>query len=309
MYKEMSRAGVEVAALIFDGLHLADGSLFGSQGILDRAHAACERIAPGINAIWAWKPPDYTIRTKGKKGDLRELVIPDAMPLDADRAFLVKAAQFDEDVVKVDCEYMDFFRDPSAPTRSSKEDIKKRYCHWQYYYTVNGKQRSAQFINKWLEGYDGMTVYKRFDFVPPSLTCPPDAYNTWVEWPCASFELTAERERLSYLLASVLKHVAILANQKKSDYEFIAKFFAQHVQFVHKKGGVMLILSGAQGCGKSTFVKLLKLMFGPHFFSTSKPEQTVWSQRFNPAMEGKTLVELSELDRATCIATSTTSRT
>jgi phage/plasmid-associated DNA primase len=58
----------------------------------------------------------------------------------------------------------------------------------------------------------------------------------------------------------------------------------------------MLILSGAQGCGKSTFVNLLKVMFGKHFFSTSKPEQNVWG-RFNDDMESRTLVELSELDR------------
>ena len=159
-----------------------------------------------------------------------------------------------------------------------------------------GKRRGAQFIHKWLEGYDGMTIFKRFDFVPPGLECSPDVYNTWKPWPCASFELTTDRDRLTHLLASVLKHIAILANHKRSNYEFIMKFFAQYVQYVHKKGGVMLILSGVQGCGKSTFVKLLKRMFGPQFFSTSRPEQNVWG-RFNPEMEGKTLVELSELDR------------
>ena len=295
VYEELQREGFEVAALIFDGLHLADGALFGSPAILDRAHAACERLAPGINMLWAWKPADYTIRTKRAQEDICELRIPDDFAgahEDEEQAFLAKTARFDEHVIKVDCDYIDRLRDPN----SSKEDIKKRYCHIQYYWTVAGKRRHAQFIHKWLDGYDGMTVYKRSDFVPPALECDPDAYNTWNPWPCTSVELTADRERLVYLLATVLKHVAILANHKKSNYDFIMKFFAQYVQFVLKKGGVLLILSGAQGCGKSTFVKLLKLMFGAHFFSTSKPEQNVWG-RFNSEMECKTLVELSELDR------------
>ena len=118
----------------------------------------------------------------------------------------------------------------------------------------------------------------------------------WAAWPCESFEAGDDREQLVYLLASVLKHVKILANHKKSNYDFVMKFFAQYVQFTHKKGGVMLILSGEEGCGKSTIMKLVKMMFGDHFLSTSKPEQNVWG-KFNSELEGKTLVELSELDR------------
>ena len=302
VYEDLQSAGFEVAALIFDGLHLADGSLFDSQHILDRAHRACESIAPGINMIWAWKPADYTIRSKQTKEDIRELRIPDDFHGgahdndDKEQAFLAEAEIFNKYVIKVDCEYIDYQRDPKNPTRSSKEDIRKRYCHIQYYWTVAGKRKREHFIDRWLDGYDGMAVYNRSDFVPPALNCDPDVYNTWTPWPCESFELTAARDQLVYLLGAVLKHIAILANHKKSNYDFILKFFAQYVQFVHKKGGVMLILSGEQGCGKSTFVTLLKLMFGAHFFSTSKPDQNVWG-KFNRQIDSKTLIELSELDR------------
>ena len=203
------------------------------------------------------------------------------------------ASWFNEVVVKVDCEYMDFYRDPKrGPTRSTKQQIYDRYCQLQY--RKDGKTR--QFISEWLHCESGMRVYKRFDLVPPGLHCDPDSFNLWTAWPCESFEAGDDREQLVNLLASVLKHVKILANHKKSNYDFVMKFFAQYVQFTHKKGGVMLILSGEEGCGKSTIMKLVKMMFGDHFLSTSKPEQNVWG-KFNSELEGKTLVELSELDR------------
>ena len=208
-------------------------------------------------------------------------------------------------MIKVDCDYIDYQRDPKNPTRSSKKD--QRYCHIQYYWTVAGKRKREHFIDRWLDGYDGMAVYDRFDFVPPALKCGPDVYNTWTPWPCESFELTATRDQLVYLLGAVLKNIAILANHKKSNYDFILKFFAQYVQFVHKKGGVMLILSGEQGCGKSTFVTLLKLMFGAHFFLDVKARSERMGT-FNRQIESKTLIELSEPIVATSTGTSTTSK-
>ena len=163
---------------------------------------------------------------------------------------------------------MDFYRDPKrGPTRSTKQQIYDRYCQLQY--RKDGKTR--QFISEWLHCESGMRVYKRFDLVPPGLHCDPDSFNLWTAWPCESFEAGDDREQLVNLLASVLKHVKTLANHKKSNYDFVMKFFAQYVQFTHKKGGVMLILSGDEGCGKSTIMKLVKMMFGDHFLSTSKP--------------------------------------
>jgi len=180
------------------------------------------------------------------------------------------ASWFNEAVVKVDCEYMDFYRDPRrGPTWSTKQQIYDRYCQLQYR-KEDGK--TGQFISEWLHRQSGMRVYKRFDLVPPILHCDPDSFNLWTAWPCESFEAGDDREELVDLLASVLKHVKILANHKKSNYDFVMKFFAQYVQFTHKKGGVMLILSGEEGCGKSTIMRLVKMMFGEHFLSTSKPE-------------------------------------
>ena len=46
----------DAAALMMDGMNVADGRLHGNAALLDRAHAVCEDVCPGMNMIWAWKP-------------------------------------------------------------------------------------------------------------------------------------------------------------------------------------------------------------------------------------------------------------
>jgi len=55
-----------VAALVFDGLNVTGRKWHNNQDILDRAHAVCEEICPGINMLWAWKPLDFVLESKHK---------------------------------------------------------------------------------------------------------------------------------------------------------------------------------------------------------------------------------------------------
>ena len=59
--------GVDVAAIVFDGLNIADKSKHGNQQILDRASAVCEEVCPGIGMVWAWKELDFVLESKDKK--------------------------------------------------------------------------------------------------------------------------------------------------------------------------------------------------------------------------------------------------
>ena len=79
----VNEMGIAVAALVFDGLNVADKSKHGDQAILDRARAACEEVAPGINMPWAWKELDFVLESKEKQpltnpdGSLKELRVPE----------------------------------------------------------------------------------------------------------------------------------------------------------------------------------------------------------------------------------------
>ena len=65
-----------VAALVFDGFNLADASLHGNTAVLDRAHAVCEQVCPGIDMRWAWKELDFMVKSKDTKKPLKELRVP-----------------------------------------------------------------------------------------------------------------------------------------------------------------------------------------------------------------------------------------
>jgi hypothetical protein len=132
-------------------------------------------------------------------------------------------------------------------------------------------------------------VYTEFDQIPHTLTCPDDV------WPCLK-PVDATEERLVFVLSRALKHLKVMAGNDWDAFEFNLKFYAQAMQYPHIRGGVAVIYLGAEGTGKSTWMKLLRKMFGKAFYSTTRPEETIWGT-FNAQAEGKFMLELSETER------------
>lgn len=94
---------VAVAALVFDGLNVMDKSKHGDQAILDRAHAVCEEVAPGIDMPWSWKGLDFVLESKEKRplangdGGVRELRVPESYR---------PARKRGSEVAEIDADYM-----------------------------------------------------------------------------------------------------------------------------------------------------------------------------------------------------------
>ena len=71
-----------VAALVFDGLNIADPTAHGNPRILERANAVCEEVAPGIQMHFSWKALDTCLYDKNKRplktpmGMERHLIVP-----------------------------------------------------------------------------------------------------------------------------------------------------------------------------------------------------------------------------------------
>eukprot|EP00966_Prymnesium_polylepis_P235868 5454846-Prymnesium_polylepis.1 len=176
--------------------------------------------------------------------------------------------------------------------------MKKRYIDVMYKWTVvvsdpeTKKKRTLQkedrFIDRWLYRHgesEGKRIYKRFDQIPHTLPCPDGVYNTWKLWPCLE-PVDATEERLVYVLSRALKHLKVIVNNEWRSFEFNVKFYAQAMQYPHiKSGGVAIIYYGGEGTGKSTWMKLLRKMFWDAFYSTERPEETIWG-KFNPLVEG-----------------------
>ena len=308
------RCGLTVSVLMFDGFHAMKRDDVDVESVCEALRVECERSLPGIGMHWTVKEPDYSVYD-GDKKPMGEVRVPDVLPppreeengggegsKDArEAAFLFMARDFDLTHFRVDCDYVDEYWKETF-TVCDIEKMKKRYVDWLFYYEAKTKDGEGtyevkeRFIDEWLYRYDGKKVYKEFDQIPHTLTCPDDVYNTWIPWPCLK-PVDAPEERLVFVLSRALKHLKVMAGNDWDAFEFNLKFYAQAMQYPHIKGAVAIIYFGAEGTGKSTWMKLMRKMFGKAFYSTTRPEETIWG-KFNAQAEGKFMLELSETDRS-----------
>lgn len=275
----------------------------------------CNAILPGIEQAWVVKPPDYTIRRKTANGEsekaLGDFRVPRAWSPPMKKgdaradAFLCMAREFDQSHCRVDTCFVDTEWNATRPEVLELEQFRRRYMDKMYRWVDErtNEEKSDNFINEWLYKYDKKRVFQRFECIPHTLTVPPNVYNTWIPWPCAkrppvSTDATeATQHAAAEVLQLILWHLFVLCGKDVSVFDFNVRFYAQAVQYPHLRGGVMVIYSGAEGTGKSTWTKLLRTMFGDAFLSTTRPEEDVWG-KFNAQTERKFFIELAETDRS-----------
>ena len=202
---------------VYDGLNLADKSLFGTQPPLDDARAVCETVAPGINMIWAWKPPDFTIRSKDKKQDIGELHVPDDFVADAaedgdeadvelgptEPTYEELHEAFSATHKKVGSTYVDLTKEAGRITLMDPRHFINEYRHMVYYEleqvevknprtskkVAKKEIREHPFIEKWMRDKRMDPIYlvdksaryyfKYFGMFPKPELCPADCYNNW----------------------------------------------------------------------------------------------------------------------------------
>jgi hypothetical protein len=316
------RFGLSIIALIFDGFCTLQKKGLDARAVSDALRDECDCMLPGIAAVgllWEIEDPDFCLRDEDKR-EIGEFRIPDVLPppimeqeegeeTAATKAFREMVKEFDLTHFRVDGEYVDEGWETPKRDVLCIDQMKKRYIDVLYkwivveVHPVTGKKRTLEkedrFIDRWLYRHgesEGKRIYKRFDQIPHTLTCPDGVYNTWKRWPCLE-PIAATEERFVYVLSKALKHLKVIVNNDWTSFEFNLKFYAQAMQYPHIKGGVMIIYYGPEGTGKTTFMKLPHTMFGDAFYSTTKPEEEIWS-KFNAQAEGLFMLECSETDRS-----------
>ena len=176
---------VDVAALVFDGLNIADKSKHGNQEILDRARSVCEEIAPGIDMIWAWKDLDFVLESKERQpltngdGSAKELRVPENYQIpppkqaEGDASLLDLETQPTYDELRnefslglsgkdgseykkhgqVGSEYICVDKEGKAQLFDTAH-FKAKYRHMVYFYEgkIDGKtvMQSSPFIGRWM---------------------------------------------------------------------------------------------------------------------------------------------------------------
>lgn len=160
------------------------------------------------------------------------------------------------------------------------------------------KQESAFDI--WLKSPQRKT-FSDVIFDPTPNNNPSDKYlNLWdglalpahpsPEFPTVTAAAMSEEHELS----KILNHLfVIVCKSRVSEYKYLLALLSQWIKEPHKKNGVAIVLkSEGRGTGKSTIGKILKRIFGHHWYMIQSVEQLVG--RFNGAIANKVVLVAEE---------------
>jgi hypothetical protein len=128
-------------------------------------------------------------------------------------------------------------------------------------------------------------------------------FNLWRDF---AMEQVTEFEEKKDELDKILNHILILCNHQEDAYNYLVNWVAQMIQYPGVKS-ICPTMIAQEGCGKGTFLKLLKRMLGvSKVFETAHPSRDVWRD-FNGRMADTFLVNLNELSKkemAECVRVS-----
>lgn len=147
--------------------------------------------------------------------------------------------------------------------------------------------KRVSFVERWfLDG--NKRAYDKYDFLPPSMICPLDVFNTWDGFPIEKVDVEAmDCER-------ILDLIRVLSNNDDATYKYVMDWLAQIIQEPGRKSGTMLVFKSKQGAGKGTLLEIFKRMMGAYVGETSTPQRDVFGTHAN-AHVGKLICSLDEV--------------
>ena len=193
----------------------------------------------------------------------------------------------------------------------SASNIKEVYNNLYYDEKILQKQGSgknityvevvvkSKFIEKWLEDSTRRTL-KKIDFIPHnpnnSKFCPKNIYNLFDGY---ASELPSENKEYDYDIDKevqrFISHLDLLVGNDENSKNYLINFIADMVQNPQNLPSVALVFKSKQGLGKDLLVNYLEKIIGEKYiYRTSNVEEVYGT--FNPAVKGKLLVQINELD-------------
>lgn len=177
--------------------------------------------------------------------------------------------------------------------RFNRETKKYEYCV-ENFKTFNNETKNVRYRTEW--GYFRLSTI--FECAIPFLYCEEYSLFTQEEDCLCCFEGWAfdpkPYENKSVLAFLRMVYVGLCLSDPLK-FEFVIKWYANIVQNPGKKNGTIILLSGPQGCGKTTFVNVLCKVLGEYATENIEDVKHL-TQKFNKAMIArKVLVVVNEM--------------
>lgn len=159
-----------------------------------------------------------------------------------------------------------------------------------------GAEKKMNFPEKWVKD-ERLRLYDTANIYPPPLVCPRSTFNLWTDSPYHDAPITRHNpgpwSRWERLLCVVCGAVSI----DDPRCQYVLFFVCQMIQHPGIKLGVILVLLGSEGCGKSLFTMFLAALVGAGRYIDTKMSNIIGD--FNSLLDGKLLVVIQEIDKMT----------
>jgi len=154
-------------------------------------------------------------------------------------------------------------------------DFKQLNASDKYKIDVNGVTKTVNAADYWLN-HEHRKVYLGGVHFDPSNSLPKDCYNEWRGFAYKSFELTETNYNNinKSIIGGFLDHLKRnVCDNNMEHYEYLIKWMALCVQKPEFKPGVVVILRGDNGVGKSKVAEVFGSLFGNSFMTISNESQ------------------------------------
>ena len=185
-------------------------------------------------------------------------------------------------------------------------ELRQFYNDWVYYEPSeedSNEYKSKKFIDKWLSD-SSKRVVARVEVDPTNSRI--GIYNLWdgyignrkrANLSFADRVFSNRTEAKLFAAGPIIRHFTeVFANGNQAHADYIMDWFANIVQFPHRRTEVAISLYGEQGTGKGLIVDWIrKSVLGPkHTFQTANPEKDLFA-RFSNGLVNKTLIQVDEV--------------
>jgi len=242
---------------------------------------------------YVYKKTDFTMPFAVKAFDTR-LEVPTTY--NEIQTYTQRRDEFNRCVVQVRSEYILF-----DPETKAVIDI---FTKWElldlYSQSVTDDSDSGAikpFAKLWLKDSDNRVQYRTRNVYLRPEECPrDDIFNMWTPFKYQHAHCYTKKEKWEYYFSRVDNLVLALTNEKRGLADAIHDWVGQCAQYPEFKSFVIVIV-GRQGCGKTTFVELLKLIFGANkVFVSTTPLRDVFGP-FNSLVENAYIINFNEVSR------------
>jgi hypothetical protein len=176
--------------------------------------------------------------------------------------------------------------------------LKHKYLNYMYLNEKKNKKTNQiekeeeNAVSRWVCDPE-MRVFLKADAYPAPLVCPRDVFNTWTDspWHNSVVENPEEDQQYVQIFMELLK---IVCGGDRNSEEFMIYWNADWVQRPAVKSGIIPVIIGSEGTGKSIFCTIIGKLVGKMRYLETTISNVV--DQFNSLLEDKLVVCLNELN-------------